>query len=251
MPFRRSSITTSMGTSPMGFQDSILALLAKVECRRAVLDSEKEEIYKLRYAAYKREGTLPPGAPALFKDKFDDVENGATFALYFEGRLASSIRVHVATSKCPVIPAMSTFSDHLQPLIEQGYVVLDPTRFVIESQLAQSLPKLPYATLRICWMASDHCRADYVLATVRSEHQSFYRRLFGHHLVCAPRPYPSLSKPITLMLLDFRKERARIIDRYPFFSCGKSELARTFGDWMPSSVENRTADRTTTELSSV
>jgi len=216
----------------MGFNDSVRTLLGRVESRRAIDPCEKEAIYRLRHRAYSREGVLPPGSPEIFKDRFDDNDNGATFGVYIDGKLASSIRIHLVTFQTSVCPAMTVFRDYIGPLVERGFTVVDPTRFVVDTEFARLFPKLPYATVRICFMASDRFHADYVLATVRTEHQSFYRRLFGHHEVCAGRAYPSLNKPISLMLLDFRKERERILNRYPFFDYDELESQQTFGDWM-------------------
>ena len=216
----------------MGFNDSVRMLLGKVEARRAINPVEKEAIYRLRYRAYSRERVLPPGSPEIFKDRFDDDENGATFGLYIDGKLASSIRIHMVSFQTPTCPAMTVFRDYIRPLIERGFTVVDPTRFVVDAEFARLFPKLPYATVRICWMASDRFHADYALATVRTEHQSFYRRLFGHREICPGRAYPSLSKPISLMLLDFRKERDAILNRYPFFDHDKLESQQIFGDWM-------------------
>jgi hypothetical protein len=56
-----------------------------------------------------------------------------------------------------------------------------------------------------------------LLATVRAEHQAFYRKVFGHRLICEPRHYPSLSKPICLMALDYALARDRVAERNPFF----------------------------------
>lgn len=72
-------------------------------------------------------------------------------------------------------------------------------------------------TTRLAWLASEFHGADLLLATVRAEHQAFYRRVFGHRLICDPRHYPSLAKPICLMALDFRMARERVPLRYPFF----------------------------------
>jgi hypothetical protein len=216
----------------MSFNDSVRALLGMVECRRAVDTSEKEAIYRLRYRAYSREGALPPGSPEIFRDRFDDDNNAATLGLYINGKLASSIRLHLATPRTPICPAINVFGDYVKPLIERGSLVLDPTRFVIDEGFARLFPKLPYVTLRTGLMAADRFRADYILATVRTEHQSFYRRFFGHRGICAGRAYPTLSKPISLMLLEFRKERNTIYNRYPFFNSDELEREQVFGDWL-------------------
>src|SRR5690606_18461967 len=56
-----------------------------------------------------------------------------------------------------------------------------------------------------------------ILATVRAEHQAFYRRVFGFRLLCDPKPYASLIKPLSLMALDFAEARDRVHRRYPVF----------------------------------
>jgi hypothetical protein len=217
-------------TSSETFSESIHAFLPKLVCREAVRVDEKEKIYRLRYSAYLREDALPHGAPEVFRNSHDDSENGATFGVYVNNRLASSIRLHVATRAMPDCPGLSAFSDYLRPLINSGITVIDPTRFVTDYVCSRLYSKLPYATVRIAWMACEHFDADLLLAAVRTEHQSFYRRLFGHRLVCEARPYPSLSKPISLMALDCRRERDRVERRYPFFRSTESERLAIFGE---------------------
>ncbi|HEV2000779.1 MAG TPA: hypothetical protein VGQ97_09890, partial [Xanthobacteraceae bacterium] len=76
---------------------------------------------------------------------------------------------------------------------------------------------LPYITLRLPWLACEYFNADVCLATVRSEHQAFYRRVFGQRPKCPARTYPGLMKPIALMMLDYRQGRDQVNARYPFF----------------------------------
>jgi len=75
---------------------------------------------------------------------------------------------------------------------EYRHVLIDYTRFVTSKTLSQLNPALPYATLRLGWMAGEHVRAHLLLAAVRVEHQAFYRRTFGHRPICPPRSYPWL-----------------------------------------------------------
>jgi hypothetical protein len=142
--------------------------------------------------------------------------------------LASSIRLHIIDREQPDAPAMTVFRDKLEPLIAAGATIIDPTRFVIDEAAARLYPKLPYATVRIPCMASEYYDADYVLATVRTEHQPFYKRLFGHQVFCEARPYPSLAKPISLMILDYKKTRSSFLERYPFLRSTKYERETLF-----------------------
>jgi hypothetical protein len=222
---------TSASNTSGGFVEGVQELLTRVECRPAWSDQEREAIYRLRYSAYHREGALPPEAPKVFRDRFDGEFNTLTFGVYLEGQLASSMRIHVVDHVTPTHPGLSVFGDHLLPPIESGEVLIDPTRFVIDAESSRTFPKLPYVTVRIAWMASQWFGANKLLATVRAEHQAFYRRLFGHKVLCAPRPYPTLTKPLSLMALDFKRERDRVQRRYPFFHSTLAERSRLFGAW--------------------
>jgi hypothetical protein len=211
---------TSVAASPepsRTLADRVLALLERVDYRRAETAEEREAIFRLRYAAYLREGAIPPNPEGRFADALDESRNAWIFGVYIDGELASSIRLHVATRQDPALPALNVFSDLLAPDIANGKVVIDPTRFVADRASSRRHPELCYVTTRLAWLASEHFRANLLLATVRAEHQAFYRRVFGHRLICDPRHYPSLAKPISLMALDFQMARERVPQRHPFF----------------------------------
>jgi N-acyl-L-homoserine lactone synthetase len=197
--------------------DRVLELLERVDYRRADTAEDREAIFRLRYAAYRWEGAIPPSPSERFCDALDDTDNAWIFGLYIEGELASSIRLHVANRQSPVLPALNVFSDLLSPEIAAGKTIVDPTRFVVDRAASRRYPELCYVTTRLAWLASEFFNTNLLLATVRGEHQAFYRRVFGHRLVCEPRHYPSLTKPICLMALDYALARERVVQRQPFF----------------------------------
>jgi hypothetical protein len=69
--------------------------LDQVDYRLARTPAEKDEIYRLRYRAYLREGAVQPSADGRVIDQFEDAPNAWTFGVYFHGQLYSSIRVSV------------------------------------------------------------------------------------------------------------------------------------------------------------
>ena len=197
--------------------DRVMALLEKVDYRRADTVEEREAIFRLRYEAYLREGVLAPSPSQRLCDQFDDAANAWIFGLYIDDQLVSSIRLHVAHRKCPVLPALDVYSDLLSPEIAVGRTIVDPTRFVSDRTASRRYPELCYATTRLAVLASDYFNADLLLAAVRAEHQAFYRRVFGHRPVCEPRYYPNLSSPIYLTALDYQPARERLMQSQPFF----------------------------------
>jgi len=122
---------------------------------------------------------------------------------------------------------MSVFPDILGPELEKGKVMVDPTRFVADPARAKRIPELPYMTLRLAYVACEYFRADLGLASVRAEHQAFYRRVFLHS-ISPPRDYPSLTKPICLMAIDFPSLRDKVFARYPFLRSSYFERRMLF-----------------------
>lgn len=209
------------------FTSSIAVLSASTSCR-AAFDEDFEDVCRLRYSAYKREGALPAGAPLRFADRYDDEANTTTYGFYVEGDLAASIRLHIASRDAPEHPALRVFPEHVASWLDAGEVVVDPTRFVVDHEASRLWPRLPYLVVRLAWMAAIWHRSTRLLATVRTEHQAFYRRTFGHSVVAPARPYPSLSKPLSLMAVDPVTRRAEVQSRYPYLDSSEAERTVLF-----------------------
>jgi len=213
--------------------------LDQVDYRLAQTPEQKDEIYRLRYRAYLREGAIKPSTDGRVIDQFEDAPNAWTFGVYFHGELYSSIRVSVLTSEWRMSPSVELFGDVLHPELDKGRVFIDSTRFVADPEKARNFPELPYVTVRLGSMAGVHFNADYGLAIVRPEHQAFYRRVFLHETWCEPRTYPGLVKPVGLMAAHLPTVRDRVLARYPFLRSSAFERRVLFdrGGERPSSSD--------------
>jgi N-acyl-L-homoserine lactone synthetase len=227
MPNMPSS-SGSPAASNQSLNDRVAELLERVDYRLAESTKDRDAIFRLRYHAYSREGAITPNDTGVYSDSFDDADNAWIFGVHIDGDLAASIRLHVASRASPALPALSVFPDILQPAIEAGKVLIDPTRFVTDRAASRRFPLLCYVTTRLAWMACEYFNADLLLATVRYEHQAFYRRVFGHRPLCGPRHYPSLTKPICMMALDYASERSCVLRRHPFFRSSQFERRMLF-----------------------
>jgi hypothetical protein len=204
-------------------------LLDQVEYRLIDSEVEKEEIYNLRYRAYLNEGAIAPNTDQRLADRYDNLPNSWIFGIYLDGHLTSSVRISLATPDNRETPAVEAFPDLLEPELANGKVIVDPNRFVADPVRRTKYPQLPYVTLRLAYVACEHFNADIGTATVRKEHQAFYRRVFLHQPLCLPRPYPTLTKPLCLMAVDYPKLRDRVFQRYPMFRSTELERQRLFG----------------------
>jgi N-acyl-L-homoserine lactone synthetase len=199
------------------FTERIRVLVDSVDYRQAINDEEREAVYRLRYHGYLAEKAIAPNFGRRLSDKYDDLDNTWIFGVFIAGELASTIRLTIASAAHPASPALETFPDVLDAEIAADRIIVDPTRFVVDRRFSRLYPDLRYATTRLAWMACLHFSADLLLAAVRTEHQAFYNRVFGHRLISPARPFPMLSKPISLMACDFAQQRTAIDERYPFF----------------------------------
>jgi N-acyl-L-homoserine lactone synthetase len=211
------SVASRVFKPQYGFSDRVAQLLNRIDYRLVVSAVDREAIFRLRYRAYLSEGAIKPSFTQTFTDPYDDSDNVWLLGLYLDGELASSMRLHVASAAHPDFPSRKVFAEQLEPELAAGKIIVDPTRFVIDRHLSRAHPGLPYATVRLGWLAAEHFAAAHLLAAVRVEHQAFYRRTFDHRLIAEARPYPLLAQPISLMTVNYASVAGRVHRRYPFF----------------------------------
>ena len=200
-----------------GFFDRIARLSERIDYKIADSDERQEAIFRLRHQAYVRDGTILPTASAIFSDRYDQTGNFYLFGLYIDDELASSVRLHVPSREHPDFPSREVFADVLQPELNAGKVIIDATHFVTDENIARLHRGLPYVTFRLCILAARYFSADYILVAARAEHQAFYQRAFNYRVMCEPRPYPLLAKPLGLMTTHYPSEADELNQRFPFF----------------------------------
>ncbi len=215
------------------FTQRLFDFLDVFEYRRTDAEEDREAIYRLRYEAYRRDGNVSNGFTADSGDFFDQSANCHVFGLYIAGTLVSSIRVNICSPENRISPTMSIFPDILNPMVDRGMVFVDPSRFVVDRNAARGNPELIYATMRLVTMAAVYFDADYCLATVRPEHNAFYRKVFQVKVMSRPRLFPSLSQPVNMLggLMD--DVAAKVVARYPIFDSNYLEQRMLFnaGHW--------------------
>jgi hypothetical protein len=212
------------------FVDHVLTLLERVEYRRVETLAERDEAFKIRYDAYRRENFIEASDDErLYDAAYDQSANGSIFGVFIDGEMASTIRIHVARHEDEVLPSNAVFGDVITPRLRQGRVIVDSTRFATKLELSRKYPELAYVSVRLTWLAAEHGEVDYHLATTRVEHQAFYKRVFGHEAWSEPRDYPLLNRKVVCLGLDFPAHKSRVEERYPFFRSTAVERERIFG----------------------
>ena len=204
------------------------ALFDRVDYRPIETPEDKDQLYLMRYRAYRQGGLIPPSESERYSDRYDDAPDALTFGIYVDGELCSSIRLHVLTSERRMSYTTELFGDILFPRLDKGEVFIDPARFVADPEKAQRFPELPYLTVRLVFLACEYFNADTGLALVRATHQGFYRRVFLNETIAEPRPFPNALAKVALMASDFRAVRERVMARFPIMRSSAFERRMLF-----------------------
>jgi hypothetical protein len=210
------------------FVQSLLDLLERVEYRPVTFSEDLEEIYRLRYEAYRREGFIPADESRRCADELDEVPNVYPIGVYLDGRLVSSLRIHHVTAEHRYSAGMWAYPDIVGPMIDKGIEFVDPSRFTTDFDISQEYPALMYLTLRLGVMASDYFGADYCLQVVRPEHGPFYRRTFFSEPLAETRAYEGLSFAVQLYGSHVPETLGKIYRRHPFFMSTRTEQRLMF-----------------------
>lgn len=211
------------------FNEKLAELVKNVRYRVARTHEERDAIFDLRYRGYLLDGGIQPNESKRFSDPWDDAGNALLLGMHYNGRLASTVRFHINRPDGARIPAMDTFGDVIAPFLRQGAAIIDPTRFVIDSECARIGPEIPFLTLRMIALAAEHFGVDVILATVRVEHLVMYKRIVGHRPISEPRDYPLLARKIVCASVDMETMRATAYARHPFLDSTPAEREAIFG----------------------
>ncbi|MCS6758933.1 MAG: hypothetical protein MO852_07820, partial [Candidatus Devosia euplotis] len=127
----------------------------------------------LRYEAYRREDFVPVNSQQVTRDQYDDATNCYCFGVYLDGELVSSIRFHHVIAENRTSQSQTIWPEVLDPMLDRNDSYLDPSRFTADHGASLAMPSLPYLTLRIIAMASEHFAVRYAISSVRAERSAF------------------------------------------------------------------------------
>lgn len=211
------------------FSRRIMACLDSVEIRPAITEREREEIFRFRYGCYRAFGHMDENPSGLVRDEWDEAPGVMLFGLWHEGRLVSSIRFNRVQADNRASISRNVFPEVVEPLLDGGATIIDPTRFTICRDMGPKLRQLPYATVRLAAMASIHFGATYAFALIRETHGAFYRKVFGSTLLGEPRSCAGVNFKVCLYATHIEEAFDRVFEENPFFHSLPTEREALFG----------------------
>jgi hypothetical protein len=219
----------STGRTADGFNRSIMEQLEHVEYRRVSLAEDLESVYRLRYDSFLRAGMVKEDASHMLSDRWDDLPNSYRFAVYYDGNLLSTVRIHYIEKAFPYSPAYDTFPEALAERVANGETFIDVSRFAAFGNSGPSTLAIPFLSMRLVTLAGLFFSEADVLYAIKPEHSAFYRRSFSARCIAGPKMFPGLVVPRFLYETPSGDNRTRVLERFPFMRGTKSEQRMLFG----------------------
>ncbi len=222
--------TTDSEQGPSTFVRNVESLLARTEYRRCDKGEDLEEIYRLRYKAYRSNDMVPDSESLTIQDDLDETPNAHRFGVYIDQQLVSTLRIHHVTRQTPWSPSTKAFGEIVYPMLDAGETFVCLSRFASDPDWTGPHRQLPFVVLRLAPMACFHFQASYGLSTVRDDHAGFYKRIFESEQISEPRSYPGVFNKVVLYRTNAhsRENKQRFFARFPFFKSTAMEQRLLF-----------------------
>jgi len=207
--------------------DRLLSVMDAIEYRRITTPEDFEDVGALRLKAFNAKDVYERKFDSPLVEALDYEPDTYVFGLYHAGLLVSSMRLNMLSASTPPTPAMELFSDTLSPLLAQGMVFVDPSRFAIDADASKIQPALPLLTHRLSTMMTLHKGADYCLCAVKLEHEAYYRRVFGATRLAGPFEPDGMCVKAVLLGIS-RNNVDYVMSRNPLFHYTETEARLLF-----------------------
>ncbi len=202
-------------------------LTKKYDYRRAVTDSDKQEIYKLRYEVYLKEGAIKKNSLGIITDEFDNIGNFEIYGFYEHGILIGSFRIHILRTEACTSPAKSAFPKEIGSYLAQDKIIIDPSKLTLKRDDNGNRERLINLMI-IPLVAAQMYQADIVTATARRKHMRLYKRLFYGIEVAEPKIWSTMLLPHGLMVSEFKKNELNILELVPEFRTASETMSELF-----------------------
>jgi len=188
----------------------------RLRIKRVISADLRDQVYELRYRAYRSENAIPVSRSERFFDDYDGQPNHVTFALMEGPRLVGSIRGTWFDPDRPDerIPEMERYASSIQSITSEGSKILSGNRFVIDPHREKKSHLYAFLLIRQLMLLA-HRRADIGLAAARKNHLPFYKRVLKLNRVSEAMTYPGLTCEMYLTSCRFQENIESVYQRYP------------------------------------
>jgi hypothetical protein len=198
----------------MGKKPEMLGVVM-LKIKRVHSPELRDEVYALRYRAYRDIGALNEDESQRFKDLYDEQPNHILWALTEDDSVVGSIRTTWFANNEPyLIPEMDAYGDAIRSFVSNQHRLVSANRFVTDPGRADRDRHFALFLMRHVAVVAQ-VRADYLLAAVRANHLLFYKRVLLLNPISEGIQYPGLNSTMYLTAHNFSEKIGQIYEKTP------------------------------------
>jgi hypothetical protein len=208
-----------------------------LECSMATTPSDRDEVFRLRFTCYRRNGSIDHMDGERFSDAFDLKPNSFSFLVRSAGEVLATVRITVATGQkeWDDSPVQHVYGDHaaLQQMARDSYVEASRLCFLPQARRGAFLKVVGHMAAM-----ADFYQTRWLVACPREEHAHTYQKLFGFEALAPARQYFGVK--FKTQLLATRRDQLRShID-------GEQRMGKAWAEALQSIARAHIQNRATT-----
>jgi hypothetical protein len=201
----------------------------------AATQQQRSQVYRLRYACYRRKHSIDECADAQFSDSFDDKPNSFSFLVSCQDQALATVRITVVRPDLGWTdsPVQHVYGDH--PAFQE----IACTSFVESSRLCFARQARRDSFVRLVGhMAAlaEFYNVEWLVACPRVEHAHVYQRMFGFQELAAPRRYFGVSFETQLLGIRTAELRDYVSGHKPLVDAWSAALGQLAAYHQPLTV---------------
>lgn len=191
--------------------------------------SDRTDINRLRYRAFRTAGWIGENDDATFADRYDDLPSTRTIGAFHAGECIGSLRLAFGGAGWPrgTMPCEAEFDGEILALDpERTQRRVEFSRMAVEPSLDnQSFRTTLYAALiRAGLIAATAARTDIALIAVHRRVSRFYQAMCGFRVIGTSASYAEIAQPTDLLSLRFSEIERRRRRSNAFFTFSAREI---------------------------
>jgi hypothetical protein len=203
-------------------------------------NSDKRDIYRLRYRAFIKDGVIERRDDGMFNDAYDGLASTCTLGAYQGETCVGTFRLAFADGRAAkaTMPCQELFGE-VAGLQDQGYVrLVEFGRMVVEpTMLNTSFRTTLYATMvRAGMIVAEAGNVDYGLISVHPKLARFYEMMCGFRAMARAESYPGINAPAVLLGRDFGGLNQKRSKQNSFFRISAGEIAQARSELFPGAM---------------
>lgn len=188
--------------------------------------SDKGDLYRLRYTAFREAGWIAENDDRMFVDEYDALPSTFAVGAYHDGVCIGSLRLALGGAGYPprTMPCQEQFPDEV---CEQGAKrLVEFSRMAVDPSLTnRSFRTTLYASLvRAGLIVSTAAEIDVTLIAVHRRVSPFYQAMCGFQVVAKSDTYAGIAEPTNFLALRFQDMEKRRRRSNAFFAFSEQEI---------------------------